>query len=125
MIRDLREEDGVWMSRYKISLPIEALEQLTRQTGGTVNETLTAYALDDSAYLVGLSYTNDMGQWARINGDWVLLSPEDDTFSDTIVLEINMDMSSEFLDLYDNNFVTVTDAEKYEVADAEVAPTEE
>lgn len=113
-IRELRETDGLWLSKYKMPLPVEVLEQLTAE-GETVEETLQAYALDDSAYILGVVYTSALGRWSRIEGDWVLLSPTDETFSDMIVLDLDADQSTQFLDLYDRNFVTVTDAEKFEV----------
>lgn len=114
-IRELRETDGLWLSKYKMSLPVEALEQLTIK-GGTVEETLQAFALDDSAYVVGVVYTSSLGRWSRIDGDWVLITPDDDTFSGMVVMDLDPDQSTQFIDLYDRNFVSVTDAEKFEVS---------
>ena len=86
------------------------------------DETLDAYATADSPYLVGLVYTNAVGRWSRVDGDWVLLASDDDTFNDMDVFEIDPDRGQEFIDQYDSNFVSVTDAEQYESAESEGSP---
>lgn len=119
-IRELRDSDGAWLSEYHIDLPVEALPALISE-GEDVNtdETLDAFATDDSVYIVGLVYTNAEGQWSRVDGDWVLLAPDDRTFDGAVVIEIDPERGSEYLDLYDENFVTVTDTEEYESAESE------
>lgn len=134
-VRELREDDGEWLSRYKTLLPLEALEALVgpMETGedvdnednsGAPSESLDAYSLDDSVYIVGLVYTNTAGRWTRIDGDWVLMSPTDDTFDDMVVTTIEPSKADQFIQLYDNNFVTVQDAEQYEDSSSDDAPSE-
>lgn len=122
-IRELREDDGAWISKYKTYLPVPALEQLIKQNAKDSNmdsvepeqETLQAYAMDDSVYVVGLVYHNELGDWARIDGDWVLLVPNDTTYADAAIIDIDPEKADQFIALFDNNYVTVTDAETYEI----------
>jgi hypothetical protein len=125
LIRELREEDGVWVSRYKTALPIEALEDLI--SGDTMTdlplgstEKITAYALDDSSFVVGLTYANADGTYTRADGEWVQSPDDDTTFDGMISMEIDPDKADDYVDLYDRNFVSVVDTETYE----SVAPEE-
>lgn len=118
-VREPRENDGAWLSKYKISLPLDAIRAFAiRGVSMNPEETLDAYATDDSPYIVGLVYTNGVGRWTRVDGDWVLLASDDDTFDDMNVFEIDPERADEFLTLYDDNYVSVTDAEQYESADS-------
>lgn len=130
-IRELRETDGSWLSVYKTDLPAEALRAFAK-TGEDmdIQETLDAFALEDSVYVVGLVYTNGMGRWSRVDGDWILLASDDATYEGLEAISIDADRAQSFITLFDKNFVTVTDAEKYESAGsqdidlAEATPTE-
>ena len=126
-IRELREDDGSWLSNYQTFLPLTALEALMEpQKAGDMatpdvnfdmpDESLDAFAYDDSVYVVGLLYTNGAGRWSRQDGVWVGLSPNDNTFEDPdmIVIEIDPTKANQFIAMYDQNYVTVTDAENYE-----------
>jgi hypothetical protein len=127
-VREFRENDGRWMSKYRISLPEEALSYLTPQNEGAdvvrltgndltaPDESLDAFSIDDSVYILGLVYTNQYGRFSRVDGDWVLLAPNDRTYDDMIVTSIDPNRAEEFLDLYDRNYVTVTDAEEFELS---------
>lgn len=131
-IRELREDDGEWLSKYKTYLPIEALYALVSPTApgddltsprtaalSGAPETLDAYSMDDSVYIVGVVYTNSQGRWSRIDGDWILLSPTDDSYAGMSVTHIDPDQADTFLDFYDQNYVSITDAEKYAGPDGE------
>lgn len=117
-LRSPREDDGEWLSKYKTWLPVEAVNKLI--SGGNVADTigqtedLTAYAMDDSPYILGLVYTNAAGTWVRVDNDWVLMSPEDRTFSGMTSISIDPERAQDFLKLYDNNFVTIDDADEFE-----------
>lgn len=133
-IRELREEDGLWLSTLKTSLSEEILDTLIDQMrrhnpmtyipgeSDPQGESLEALASDDSVYIIGLMYKNEFGNWARIDGDWSLVSPNEDAYAGAIVVPIDTNKADEFIKFYDNNYVTITDAEKYEVV--EEAPTE-
>jgi hypothetical protein len=117
-VRELAEDDGEWLSKYRTMLPINAVESLA---GGNVDDdTLDAYASEDSPYVLGLVYTNEAGRFLREDGDWVALSPNDETFNDMIVTSIDPERAQEFIDLYDRNYVSVADAEQYELDGATV-----
>jgi hypothetical protein len=129
-IRELREDDGAWLSKYKTLLPISALNGLIGYDSGEdvanpeddltqPDESLDAFATDTSPYVVGVVYTNNAGRWSREGGDWVLLSPTDTTFdadedTDLTVITIDPDRADDFLRSYDQNYVSVNDAEKFE-----------
>lgn len=121
-IRELREEDGLWLSRLRTPVPVDALETIILQGDDNMQqESITAYALDDSPYVVGVVYEGPTGSFVRTDGEWAQLSSQDTTFSgaNVFAFEINPDKVDEFIELYDQNWVSITDAEKYESADSE------
>jgi len=128
-IRELSEDDGYWMSKYKTFLPVTALRSIIKTKSkeqdveNTINaemaETMTAYATDDSVYIVGLVYANENGRWSRIGGDWMMMAEGSNPFMDLISIEIDQNRADEFIKIYDENYVTVTDAETYEEPTAE------
>lgn len=126
-IREFREEDGYWVSALHMPLSVPILEGLVENVRNknnmamipsagvtTPEEKLFAYAFDDSLYIVGLVYANDMGRWLRVDADWVLLDPNDDTFNNAEVIEIDPEKADEYVDLYDANYVPVSDTEDFE-----------
>jgi hypothetical protein len=121
-IRELRETDGSWLSIMRVDLPTEALRAFS--SGGNMNpdETVDAYALEDSAYIVGLVYSNAVGRWSRVDGDWILLAPGDKTYDGMSVFTIDPDRAQAYISLFDKNHVTITDTEQYESANQSEAP---
>lgn len=119
-IREVQESDGKWLSKYGVALPVEILEHMVSQGENAVNETLLAYSLDDSPYVIGVVYKTSTGNWLRQNQDWILLSNDDETFSkeNIFAAEIDPERAAEFIELYDRNYVTVSDAEQYESAES-------
>lgn len=114
-VRELRDNDGLWLSRYGILLPEEALSALI-EIGGHVdsNEQFMAVATDDSPYVVAVLYRNGAGTFSRQDGQWIKLAENDNTFESMIPMPVDPSKAKEFLDLYDHNFVSVSDAQKYE-----------
>lgn len=125
-LRTLRDSDGLWASGVRTAVPVSSLEKIIRGDS-PVEESLTAYALDDSPYVVALVYSGGTGKYSRLNGDWAQLDPNDQTLvGDNIYpIEIDRGKSDEYVRLYDKNFVSVTDTEKYESADSEEIEPEE
>lgn len=126
-IRELREEDGYWLSNYKTPLPVEALEQIIRREG-VVNymaymnnpvvpeeEKIYALAYPDDDFIIAIVYDNQVGRYSRIDSDWVLVNPVDTTYNDTIAIEIDPDKADELVELYDKKDLTIEEAEKYKV----------
>lgn len=120
-IREIQESDGTWLSQYKVALPVEVLERRVLEGKGNMAESIKAYALDDSPYVIGVVYQTESGNWLRQSQDWTLLSPDDETFSkeNVFILDIDPQKAAEFIELYDKNYVTVSDAEKYESAESD------
>lgn len=126
LVRDLRESDGQWLSRFRTSIPVDAikgridlLEESAKMAAvanfvNVPEETLIAYAPEDSAYVVGLVYSNGLGSWIRIGGDWVLLGATDTTFQNMYALNIDSEKADEYISLFDSNYITVSDTEGYE-----------
>lgn len=114
-VRELRDNDGLWLSKYGVLLPEEALSALIK-IGGYVdsNEQFMAVATDDSPYIVAVLYSNGNGTFSRQDGQWIKLAENDTTFDSMIPMPVDSSKASEFLDLYDRNFVSVSDAQKYE-----------
>lgn len=122
MIRVLREEDGTWLSRYKISLPVEAIVQslkrdMERDPMDPVvdaEDTLYAAVFAGQTIVVGLIYDNDFGRYARIGGEWVLMSDFEPDFDDIIVIPIDPEQADAFVELYDTKTLTINDVKPYE-----------
>jgi len=119
-IRDVREEDGIWLASHKTPLPIDVLERFIRKGENVSNESLIAYMLDDSPYVIALTYESELGQYIRMDGTWILISPTDMSLvADNILsVGINPEKADEFIDLYDVNYVSVSDLSEYESADS-------
>jgi hypothetical protein len=124
-IREFREEDGYWISSLRMPLPVSVMENMLDSLNKGIlmddmqDEKLIAYAFDDSLYVVGLVYLNSMGRWVRSEGDWVLMGVDDDTFKDAVVMEIDPEKADEYVDLYDANYVPVSDTEDFELVEDE------
>jgi hypothetical protein len=134
-IREFREEDGYWVSRLSMPLSVSILNGLVENDrskntmsmtlGSDVpeaEEALIAYAFNDSLYIVGLVYTNDLGRWIRVDGDWVMLANSDNTFVDALPIEIDSERSDEYVRLYDANYVPVADTEDFEAPQSATVP---
>lgn len=111
--RQLREADGIWLSALKVPLPIEALNSIA--TGETVaTEVFSAFSSGDSPYVLGVTYETADGSWVRQGGQFLPMASDDTTYADMDRIEIEPGKAKEFLDLYDRNYVTVSDAVGYE-----------
>jgi len=115
VVREVRDNDGLWLSKYGVSLPEDALGALI-QIGGQMGsgEQFTAVSTDDSPYVVGLLYKNGSGTYARQDGLWVKLAENDTTYDSMVPIGIEPSKANAFLKLYDKNYVSVSDAENYE-----------
>jgi len=119
-IRELWDTDGLWLSSLKTPVPSGVLEIYVDKGEKMGEELLRAYVLDDSPYVVGLVYETSSGKYVRMDSDWVLLSPNDVSFvADNIFsVEIHKAKSNDFIELYDKNYVSVSDLDEYESADS-------
>lgn len=121
-IRPLREEDGIWLSKYATPLPVTVLENSVRKKEELV-ESLIAYTLDDSAYVVALALYADGIMYSRVDGEWLPV-PSTSTYmsgDNMLGIEISPEKADDFIDLFDKNWVSVADLNEYESADSEVS----
>ncbi len=111
--RPLRDADGIWISKLQIPLPVEVLSSIA--TGETMaTEVLSAFSSGDSPYVLGVTYQTADGSWVRQGGQFLPVATDDTTFADMDRIEIEPTKAKEFLDLYDRNYVTVSDAAGFE-----------
>lgn len=116
--RPLREADGIWISKLRIPLPVEAIPGIA--TGDPMEtELLSAFTSGDSPYVLGVVYETADGQWVRSGGQFLPIAGDDTTYSDMDRIIIDPARAQAFLDLYDKNYVTVSDATGFESAAAE------
>lgn len=125
-IRRLRESDGLWLSSLKIPVPMETLENIVKGKK-MADESLTAFMLDDSPYVIGLVYSAPEGQFSRAEGDWVPMAASNESFvADNIYgVEIDPAKADDFVKLFDKNYVSVADLSQYESANSEPAEATE
>ena len=123
-VRELREEDGIWLSFYRIPLPVSVLKQNLKKImeknpmaadADTPVEELYACTFVGDDVVVGLLYDNDFGRYARIGGDWVLMSELDGAFDDIIAVPIDPEKADEFLELYDTQTLILSMIKPFEI----------
>lgn len=111
--RPLREADGIWATEFRTPLPVEAIIEIA--TGDPVDpKTLSAYSSGDSPYVLGVVLETPDGQWVRSGGTFLPMSVDDTTYADMERIAIDPSRADEFLELYDKNYVTVSDAVAFE-----------
>lgn len=110
--RPLREADGIWLSALKVPLPVEAIPGIA--SGEMMTELLSAFSSGDSPYVLGVVLETADGRWVRSGGQFLPMAGDDTTFADMDRIDIDPARAEEFLDLYDRNYVTVSDASGYE-----------
>lgn len=124
-IRNLKPEDGKWISRLKIDLPTKALEYMTstKEEDQVVSneENLLVYSKEaNTGPIFAVQYINGFGSFVRVNGRWMMLAPDDESFDDMFTREIDPEKASEFLAEYDKGDMTVNQADSYAVQEEEL-----
>ncbi|QIG57820.1 hypothetical protein SEA_PAULODIABOLI_86 [Microbacterium phage PauloDiaboli] len=117
--RPIREADGVWISKHRIPLPIDAIPGIAVSGDIVDTEMLSAFSDSDSPYVLGVVYETSEGKWVRSGGQFLPIAGDDTTYDTMDRIIIDPAKSSDFLDLYDRNYVTVSDAAGFESADSE------
>jgi len=113
--RPVREADGIWISKYQIPIPIEAISGVAVSGETVATELLSAFSDGDSPYVLGVVYETADGKWVRSGGSFLPIAGDDQTYSDMERIVIDSAKAKDFLALYDKNYVTVSDATTYEV----------
>src|SRR6478736_5411701 len=87
--RPIREADGIWISKYRIPIPTEAIPGVAA-TGDPVSKAiLSAYSDGDSPYVLGVTYETADVSWARNGGQFLAQSGDDNTYAtmDRIIID--------------------------------------
>jgi hypothetical protein len=123
-VRELREEDGIWLSYYRIPLPVSVLKQnlkrITEKNPMAADadapvEELYACVFAGDDVVIGVIYDNEKGRYARVGGDWVLLTDSEPAFEDVIAVPINSELSDQFLEIYDTKVLTLGTLKPFEI----------
>ncbi len=117
--RPIREADGIWISQHRIPLPIDAIPGIAVSGEIVATEMLSAFSDSDSPYVLGVVYETADGKWVRSGGQFLPIAGDDTTYDTMDRIIIDPAKSSDFLDLYDRNYVTVSDATGFESAASE------
>jgi hypothetical protein len=116
LIRGLNEEDGLWISKYKIELPASVLTQLIVGRSKpamskflNVNlpdssiefESLVAYFDEASPTLVALNYLSSAGSFSRLNYQWDATDISADFYDDLATIEIKPENALKLVNEFD------------------------
>jgi hypothetical protein len=78
------------------------------------DEKMVAFQLPDEDTVYGVLYMNRFGAFIRDNQSWVSVTPDDDTFDETIPFDVNEETVEDFLAAYDAaEELPVSDAMQY------------
>lgn len=129
-VRPVRYEDGVWLSKYQIGLPEEALFGLVLASPGSENminedERLVVRYAEDVSHVLEVLYLNALGVWSRQHGTFIRVSDSLAGLDDYSSLDIDPTQAQDFLDLYDRKYVTVEEAREYALDEAPVEESDE
>lgn len=124
-IRPVYEEDGMDLSQYGISLPVQAVKALISPENHLLEKeglmatyfkdgTEELYALtNDDDNVVGLLYINDFGMYKRVGGVWLAMTPGDMSFDLTTPHAVNPETAEELVDMFDQKDLTAEEVSDY------------
>lgn len=132
VIRQLSEEDGLWLSSCKVELPTTVLAQLiTARSKPALSkylgvdlpddtpefEAIYAYFSDSAKNITALNYISTAGTYSRIGYEWKSADLSMDYYEDLSVVEISPEHCQELVDNYDetNGVYPTEDAIKFSV----------
>lgn len=128
-LRPLRPEDGLWMSKMKMPVPLESLmvkiaqkkakEGMSRNMAEfnlSEDESLVAFSYPGRTIIAGLIYNDSKYDWFRLEGSWAPLRESDKAalLSSSIIAEISPKRAKEFVDLYDEYYLDIDQISEYE-----------
>jgi hypothetical protein len=115
ILRDFREEDGLWLSRYRVMVPTRALQEMVISTDleEDTQEILYAVVRPTSQIAIALVYNFGSINWTRIDGDWTFSPDAELKFSEDERVEIPRKEAKEFIANFDSNYVTYEDVMKF------------
>jgi hypothetical protein len=132
LIRELDEEDGLWMSVYKTELPIPVLQQMIVTKSKNVIQQLTKIALpdtlpdfeslyiyyeSDSDRLSTIIYMSSYGIFSRSEADWQDIDLNLPELQDLVTEDVSPANANALINLYDDNLgiVSLQEAKKYTI----------
>lgn len=118
IVRPVRFEDGLWLSKYKIGLPAEALFGLVvaypeGESMFNEDERLIVRYAEGVDHVLELLYLNPLGVWSRQYGTFVRVSDSLAGMDDYATMEIDTDRAEEYLDLFDRKYPTVEETRAF------------
>lgn len=124
-IRSIDPTDGVKLSQYGISLPVQAVKALISPENHLLEKegpmatyfkdgTEEMYALTrEDGTVIGLTYLNGFGMYKRVTGAWVAVSPGDMTFEMATPHAVNAETAEELVAMFDEKVLTAEDVSDY------------
>ena len=126
-IRAIDPTDGVKLSQYGISLPVQAVKALISPENHLTKEereqpmatyfkdgTEEMYALTrEDGTVIGLSYLNGFGMYKRVTGTWVAVAPGDMTFEMATPHAVNAETADELVEKFDTAPLTAEEISDY------------
>jgi hypothetical protein len=120
LIRKLVSEDGSWISKYKVPVPVEVLESkvslesrpiIEQQLGSSVPqggflpffESMVVYYREDVGMITEVIYMTSAGTYFRQESGWYKADMSDEKYEDLFVAELSLERAKDFLDTYDRN----------------------
>jgi hypothetical protein len=126
-IRMFNEQDGRWISKYKISIPESIAKQIAIQANKELAnnmpylqdnvEELVAFCPSDGDYIIGLLYVTKYGPFMRESGTWLGVSPHDTTFDGMSAFSSSVEGAEDLVDLFDSGPLPLEEAKKYFVGE--------
>ena len=130
LIRELDEEDGLWMSAYKTELPIPVLQQMVISKSRDQIQNLTQIQLPDSLpefealyvyykpqaeRVTAIIYMGSYGVFTRNDADWQEVNLSLPELQDLTTEDVDPANANSLINLYDNNMgiMSLKEALKY------------
>jgi len=126
-IRPIDTTDGVKLSQYGISLPVQAVKALISPENHLTKEereqpmatyfkdgTEEMYALTrEDGTVIGLSYINGFGMYKRVTGTWIAVAPGDMSFEMATPHSVNAETAEELVAKFDAAPLTAEEISDY------------
>lgn len=126
-IRSIDTTDGVKLSQYGISLPVQAVKALISPENHLTKEereqpmatyfkdgTEEMYALTrEDGTVIGLSYINGFGMYKRVTGTWIAVAPGDMSFDLATPHSVNAETAEELVAKFDAAPLTAEEISDY------------
>ena len=132
LLRPLNEDDGLWVSKYKIPVPKEVLEEKVVNDSAVAigqllgipapesqpfDEQLVAYVDEKSNTLIDLIYIA-YGAYTRVASEWQQIDLDEDLYNNAITYEIEPNKANDLLNKFDDadGYLQVSDVKTSSVS---------